>query len=385
MPGKPPDLFRFWEELKRRKVVKAAFVYIAVAWAILEASDTIFPLLELPDWTIKFILILLIIVFILVIVLTWIYDITPEGIKVTDRVDSAGRELARQKGMDTRKRPGKTKSSVFYRYAGLKKIVFPILIITPVILIIIFKQRFTEIIGIENPKRVAARLHVNNAKLSFQAGDLAGASGELELALVSDPKYSYAWSSLAALSVARGDLNKAVLQTIEAVKFDPENFGAAYNMAIALDDKEDYHQAIRWYTEAIRIDSSFVPAYSALGRVYNKLSQPVDAVLILTRAIEKSPDSEYLYLVYKNLGNSHLMMDQYDEAIRYLELSWSLKPDTPETCLFLARAYEASGRTTKSIEFWQNYIGLETDTAKTGPASRHLKEITIRHLKSIIE
>ncbi|MBW6500588.1 MAG: tetratricopeptide repeat protein [Bacteroidales bacterium] len=385
MPGKPPDLFRFWEELKRRKVVKAAFVYIAVAWAILEASDTIFPLLELPDWTIKFVLILLIIVFILIIVLTWIYDITPEGIKVTDRVDAEGRESGSRGGKDARKRLGKAKSPGLQRYTVFRKIILPILIVTPLLLILIFKQRFTEIIGIEDPKRVAARSHVNNAKLSFQAGDLAGASGELELALASDPKYSYAWSSLAALSVARGDLNKAVLQTIEAVKFDPKNFEAAYNMAIALDDKKDYHQAIRWYSEAIRIDSSFVPAYSALGRVYNQLSQPVDAVLILTRAIEKSPESEYLYLVYKNLGNSHLMMDQYDEAVRYLELSWGLKPDMPETCLFLAKAYEASGKITRGIELWQNYIGLETDTAKTGPASRHLKEITIRHLQSIIE
>ena len=67
MQKKPPDLFSFWNELKRRKVIKAVFVYVAVAWAILEASDTIFLKLGLPDWTVTFVLILLIIVFNLVI------------------------------------------------------------------------------------------------------------------------------------------------------------------------------------------------------------------------------------------------------------------------------------------------------------------------------
>ncbi len=92
MPKKPPDLFKFWDELKRRKVVKASLVYIAVAYAIIQGADIIFPRLGLPDWTVTFILILLIIVFILVIVLTWVYDITPEGIKVTQDLDSKSEE-----------------------------------------------------------------------------------------------------------------------------------------------------------------------------------------------------------------------------------------------------------------------------------------------------
>ena len=92
MPKKPPDLFNFWNELKRRKVIKAVFVYVAVAWAILEAADTIFPRLGLPDWTVTFVLILLIIFFLLVVVLTWVYDITPEGIKVTQESRKEAKE-----------------------------------------------------------------------------------------------------------------------------------------------------------------------------------------------------------------------------------------------------------------------------------------------------
>ncbi len=385
MPGKPPDLFRFWNELKRRKVVKAAFIYIAMAWAILEASDTIFPLLGLPDWTIKFVLILLIIVFILVIVLTWIYDITPEGIKVTDTLDRDRVKGVQREGRSLKKISAKDEGRTGARHEGFKKLFLPLLIIVAVVLFMIFKPKLAMMAGIESPARQAAKSHISNAAVMAERGDYTGAAAELEQALESDSGYSYVWSSMAALSVRQGDLSKAVLQTIEAVRLDPENVEAAYNMAYALDDRNDHVQAIRWYSEAIKMDSSFVPAYSALGRLYNQISQPVDAILLLNKAADRFHDSEYLYLIYKNLGNSHLLMDQYDEAIKYLELSWGIKPGVPETCLFLARAYEAAGKITRSIELWQNYIELEADTSKTGAASRHLKEITIRHLQTIIE
>lgn len=383
MPGKPPDLFSFWNELKRRKVVKAVFIYIAVAWAILEASDTIFPLLGLPDWTIKFVLILLVIVFILVIVLTWIYDITPEGIKVTDELDKEKLKGEQPEGKALRRIYMKGKGTISTRYTRVKKIVLPVLIILAVALFMVFKPKLAGLIGIESPARQTAKSHVSNAVVLAERGDYEASSAELKLALERDPKYSYVWSSMAALSIKQGDLGKAVLQTIEAVRLDPENVEAAYNMAYALDDRDDYVQAIRWYSEAIRMDSSFVPAYSALGRLYNQISQPVDAILLLGKAAGRFQDSEYSYLIYKNLGNAHLLMDQYDEAIRYLELSFGIRPDEPETCLFLARAYEASGKITRSIELWQNYIDLETDTVRSGTASRHLKEITIMYLQSI--
>jgi len=64
--------------------------------------------------------------------------------------------------------------------------------------------------------------------------------------LNSDPKYSYAWSTLPAASIKQADLNKAILETIKAVNFDPHNHEASYNMAYALDDQKDYTQAIEW-------------------------------------------------------------------------------------------------------------------------------------------
>jgi tetratricopeptide (TPR) repeat protein len=239
--------------------------------------------------------------------------------------------------------------------------------------------------GIGKSKRDLAKSYVAEAVKYFNNREFESAKASVSRALANDPKYSYAWSTLAAVSVKTGDVNNAILQTIEAVRFDPSNVTAAFNMAIALDDKKDFTQATEWYLKAIKIDSTFVPAYSALGRLYNSMNRPVDAILIMNYAVEKYPGSQYMYLIYKNLGNSHLLMNQVDKAIQNLEKSRELKSTEPETNLYLAKAYETSGKLGRSIELWQSYIDYETDTSKKSEAKKHLKEITIKHLREIIK
>jgi len=271
------------------------------------------------------------------------------------------------------------------------KYIFSILFIAFMIVLAFARKLPLSFLGAGTSKREVARSHVKKAVLYLNNNEFEAAKTELDLSLLNDPRYSYAWSSLAALSYKQGDLNRAVMQTIKAIEYDPKNSKAAYNMAYALDDKKDYKQAIHWYNESIKIDSIFhrdtvyVPACSALGRLYNSINQPIDAIIILNKAREQYPRSKNIYLVYKNLGNAYLMQEQLDSALKYLELSKVIKPMEPETNLYLAKAYEASGKITRSIETWENYIALETDTIKVNEAKKHLKEVTIRHLQDIIK
>ncbi len=80
MPEKPHN---FWEELKRRKVVRVITVYAAAAFVILELVDIVSPALGLPSWTLGLVIVLLCIGFIISVVLSWVYDITPEGVQKT--------------------------------------------------------------------------------------------------------------------------------------------------------------------------------------------------------------------------------------------------------------------------------------------------------------
>ena len=70
-----------WEELKRRNVVRVAIAYAIVSWLILQIADVLTPLLRLPEWVGGFVFLLLVIGFLLALILSWAYELTPEGLK----------------------------------------------------------------------------------------------------------------------------------------------------------------------------------------------------------------------------------------------------------------------------------------------------------------
>ena len=97
MPDKPDNPYNFWQELKRRRVIGVIPVYAAAAFALLELVDIIADPLGLPEGTIRLVLILLLIGLVIAIILSWIYDITPEGVKKT-RPSSEVEEKAKPAG-----------------------------------------------------------------------------------------------------------------------------------------------------------------------------------------------------------------------------------------------------------------------------------------------
>ena len=89
----PNKLSHFWQELKRRKVVRVITVYAAAAFVILELLSIIIEPLRLPEWTLQFAIVFLCIGFIIAIILSWIYDINPEeGIVKTEPADKVKKE-----------------------------------------------------------------------------------------------------------------------------------------------------------------------------------------------------------------------------------------------------------------------------------------------------
>ncbi len=71
----------FFKELKDRKVTRTAIGYSVVAFIIMQLVEILFPIFEFPNWTSKFVIILLFLGFPIVIVVSWIIDINNAGIK----------------------------------------------------------------------------------------------------------------------------------------------------------------------------------------------------------------------------------------------------------------------------------------------------------------
>jgi Tol biopolymer transport system component len=78
----------FLQELKRRNVVRAAVAYLAGAWLLLQVANTVLPALELPEWIMPALIYTAVLGFPLALILAWLYEWTPEGLKPTAEADS---------------------------------------------------------------------------------------------------------------------------------------------------------------------------------------------------------------------------------------------------------------------------------------------------------
>jgi TolB-like protein/Tfp pilus assembly protein PilF len=73
----------FFEEVKRRKVYRVAAAYIIAAGGIIQLASATFPAWELPPWSLRLVIVLLLVGFPIALILAWAFDITPQGIRAT--------------------------------------------------------------------------------------------------------------------------------------------------------------------------------------------------------------------------------------------------------------------------------------------------------------
>ena len=80
----------FFEEVQRRKVYRVAAAYIIAAGFIIQIGSAVFPAWELPNWTFRLVVVLLLIGFPIALILAWAYDVTPQGIRATPTTSAPG-------------------------------------------------------------------------------------------------------------------------------------------------------------------------------------------------------------------------------------------------------------------------------------------------------
>ena len=71
----------FFTELRRRNVHKVTLAYAVIAWLLIQVA--LIPVLEAPSWTIKTLVVLLLVGFAVVVFISWAFEATPEGMKRT--------------------------------------------------------------------------------------------------------------------------------------------------------------------------------------------------------------------------------------------------------------------------------------------------------------
>ena len=87
----------FFAELKRRNVYKVAIAYVVASWALAQGLAQVLPVFDIPNWVVRLVVLLLIIGFPVALVLSWAFEITPEGIKRESDIDP-GKSITRKTG-----------------------------------------------------------------------------------------------------------------------------------------------------------------------------------------------------------------------------------------------------------------------------------------------
>jgi TolB-like protein/Flp pilus assembly protein TadD len=77
----------FFAELKRRNVYKVAVAYAVVAWLLIQAASIFLPAFDAPPWVMKIFIIVIIFGFPVALILSWAFEITPEGIKRESEIE----------------------------------------------------------------------------------------------------------------------------------------------------------------------------------------------------------------------------------------------------------------------------------------------------------
>lgn len=93
-------MYDILNELKRRKVFRAAMSYAIVSWLLIQISTAIFPVFEAPPWALKIFLMFIAAGFPLALILAWAYDLSPDGLRRTT-TDSLSAEPPRWRAMDS--------------------------------------------------------------------------------------------------------------------------------------------------------------------------------------------------------------------------------------------------------------------------------------------
>lgn len=79
----------FVNELKQRNVLRLAAAYALVAWILIEAGSVLLPTFGAPDWLFKTYVVAVIVGFVVALVIAWVFEITPDGIRLEKNVDRA--------------------------------------------------------------------------------------------------------------------------------------------------------------------------------------------------------------------------------------------------------------------------------------------------------
>ena len=122
--------------------------------------------------------------------------------------------------------------------------------------------------------------------MALRLDRLEDAEAALVKAISLDPELKAAHSDLGTVHYRRGEYNKAALEFKEALKANPDDVVARYNLANAFRNLNKPAEAVEQYEKTLAKDPTYVDCYFNMGLAYEDMGKGEDAVAAFERFIE---------------------------------------------------------------------------------------------------
>jgi len=221
--------------------------------------------------------------------------------------------------------------------------------------------------------REAARVHLTEGIERQNGGQYSLALASFEQAIMADSTFAPAWSSLSAVHFQLNSFERSIQAADRALAMDATDTGAYYNKGLSLAEMGHIEGSLQQMEAAVRLNSSFTQAYSAWGDILIEDGRAAEALEILEVGGQNA-EPGLRFIIYKNQGKAHMALQQYSEAINFLEASYQEYPEWPETVMLLARAYDLTDDRDRATPLWEKYLTLESDPSKRAAARARLNQ-----------
>lgn len=410
-------------ELRRRRVFRVIVLYAVAGWIVIEVASTILPGLNLPDWTITLVIVLVALGFIVAIMLAWAFDIGPGGIERTSADTPAapaesqapalttapttplpeaaapGAETPRRAATtDQEARQKDTRRSIAvlpflnmsgdpeneYFSDGIAEEILNLLVKLPQIRVasrsssFVFKGEKVDMAGVAerlgvgtvlegSVRRAGDRVRIT-AQLIEVATDshLWSETYDRELKDVFAIQDDIARSIVAALEVTLTPRDRRALQyvaTQDTKAYDYYLRGRRYFYEFT---RRQFHNAIRMFKKAIEQDPNFALAYAGMADAYSLLYQWADSS---EENIRKANEASIKAITLdpdsaeanSARGTALAISGKHDEAERAYENAILLNPAQWESYYFYGRDCLAQGKFEKAARLFSEACRLNPD------------------------
>jgi adenylate cyclase len=406
---------KLWSELLRRRVVRVAVVYIVVGWVIIEVAATILPGLKLPDWTVTFVIALVVLGFPVAVVMAWLFDLGPRG------VERSGAAVAVAGGMaappaatvtpsfspkPADKHPqGAAKSGTTSRQFtssaesdrrtiavlpfvnmsgdpdneyfsdGISEEILNLLSKLPQLKVasrtssFAFKGKEASIPAVARElnvgtvlegsvRRAGDRVRITAQLIDAQSDShLWSETYDREMKDVFAIQDDIAHSIVKAMQVTLTPRERRAIQyvaTSEPEAYDYYLRGRSYMYSMA---RRDYEHAINMYEQAIAVDSKYALAYAGMADAYSMLYRYAEASA--ENAARANRASEQALALDSDSAEAHaarglafFIGERYPEAQREFDAAITLNPNLFEAYYYYGLACSSEGNFGKAIELY---------------------------------